>query len=113
MHREDAGREIRRYAEERTPEILDTCAAEVLLESPRHLVALDQREERQRVVVDRVRIHKRAAQPVSYLGVVPFHRDSRTYNCTHAAAPDSIDRYMRFAQRPNDAEVRKTSRPAS
>src|SRR5580692_7272958 len=111
MHREGARREIRRYAEERTPKILDTCAAEVLLESPRYLMALDQREERQRVVIDGVRLHKRAVQPLSYLGVIPFHRDSRTDNCSHAAAPDSIDRYMGLAQCPNDAEVGKTSRP--
>src|SRR5580704_19220076 len=100
MHRDDDHREIRRYAEERTPEILDTCAAEVLLESPRYFMALDQREERQRVVIDGIRLHKRAMQPLSYLGVIPFHRDSRTDNCSHAAAPDSVDRYMRFTQRP-------------
>src|SRR5580700_2854863 len=111
MHREDARRQIRRYAEERTPEILDTHAAEVLLKSARYLMALDQREERQRVVIDGVRLHKRAAQPLSYLGVIPFHRDSRTYNCSHAAAPDAVDRYMRLTQGPNDAEVGKTTRP--
>src|SRR5580692_1524422 len=111
MHREDARREIRRYAEERTPEILDTCAAEVLLESPRNFMALDQREERQRVVIDGARLHKCAAQPLPYLCVIPFHGNSRTNNCSHAAAPDSVDRYMRLAQCPNDAEVGKTSRP--
>src|SRR5580658_1539377 len=113
MHREDSCREIRRYAEERTPEILDTYAAEVLLESPRYLMALDQREERQRVVIHGVRLHKRAAQPLSYLGVIPFHRDRRTNNCSHAAAPVPVDRYMRLAQGPNDAVVGKSSRPTS
>src|ERR1700680_2301437 len=100
MHREDSCREIRRYAEERTPEILDTYAAEVLLKSPRYLFALNQREERQRVVIDRVRFHKRAAQPLSYLGVIPFHRDSRTYDCSHAAALDPVDRSLRLPQGP-------------
>src|ERR1700732_3861725 len=105
MHREDTRREIRRYAEERTPEILDTCAAEVLLEPPRYLMALDQREERQRVVIDGTRLHKRAAQPLSYLGVIPFHRDSRTYDCSHAAAPDPVDRHMRLTQSPTDHDA--------
>ena len=113
MHRDGSRRQVRRYAEEWTPEILDTYAAEVLLKSPRYLFALDQRVERQRVVIDRVRLHKRAAQPSSYLGVIPFHRDSRTYNCSHAAAPDPIDRYMCLAQCLNDAEVGKTTRPTS
>src|ERR1700722_17582495 len=100
MHRKGARREIRRYAEERTPEILDTYAAEMLFKSPRYLIAFDQREERQRVVIDGVRLHKRAAQPLSYLGVIPFHRDRSTYNCSHAAAPDPVDRHMRIAQCP-------------
>src|ERR1700730_1259861 len=113
MHREDARRQVRRYAEEWAPEILDTDAAEVLFKSSRYLVALDQREEWQRVVIDRVRLHKRAAQPLSYLGVIPFHGDSRTYTRSHAAAADSVDRHMRLAQCPNDAEVGKTPRPAS
>src|SRR5580700_3017546 len=113
MHHEDSRRQVRRYAEEWAPEILDTDAAEVLFKSARYLGALDQREERQRVVIDRVRLHKRAAQPLSYLGVIPFHRDSRSYNRSHAAAPDSVDRHMRLAQCPNDAEVGKTTRPAS
>src|SRR5580704_11214928 len=98
MHRDGAHRKVRRYAEEWAPEIFNTHATEVLLKSPRYLVALDQREERQRVVIDRIRLHKRAAQPLSYLGVIPFHRDSRTYNCSHAAAPDSVDRHMRLTQ---------------
>src|SRR5580704_2785023 len=113
MHHEDSRRQVRRYTEEWTPEILDTYAAEVLFKSARYLVALDQREERQRVVIDRVRLHKRAAQPLPYLGVIPFHSHSRTYNRSHAAAPDSVDRHMRLAQCPNDAEVGKTSRPTS
>src|SRR5580692_2482823 len=112
MHHEDTRRQVRRYAEEWAPEILDTYAAEVLFKSARYLVALDQREERQRVVIDRVRLHKRAAQPLPYLGVIPFHGHSRTYNRSHAAAPDSVDRHMRLAQCPNDAEVGKTTRPA-
>src|ERR1700675_414638 len=113
MHRDGSRRQVRRNAEEWTPEILDTYAAEVLLKSPRYLVALDQRKERQRVVIDRVRLHKRAAQPLPYLGVIPFHRDGRTYNCSHAAAPDPVDRYVCLAQCPNDAEVGKTTRPTS
>src|ERR1700686_4718404 len=111
MHRDGPPRQVRRYAEEWAPEILDTYAAEVLLKSPPYLVALDQRKERQRVVIDRVRLHKRAAQPFPYLGVIPFHRDSRTYNCSHAAAPDPVDRHMRLTQCPNDAEMGKTTRP--
>src|SRR5580700_9027352 len=113
MHHEDTRRQVRRYAEEWTPEILDTYAAEALLKSARYLVAFDQREERQRVVIDRVRLHKGAAQPLSYLGVIPFHGDRRTYNRSHAAASDPVDRHMRLTQGPNDAEVGKTTRPAS
>src|ERR1700721_825154 len=113
MHRDSSRRQVRRYAEEWTPEILDTYAAEVLLKSARYLVALEQREERQRVVIDRVRLHERVAQSLSYLGVIPFHRDRRAYNCSHAAAPDPVDRHMRLTQCPNDAEVGKTTRPAS
>src|SRR3984957_5710850 len=111
MHRNVSRRQVLRYAEEWAPEILETYAAEVLLKSPRYLIALDQREERQRVVIDRVRLHKRAAQPLSDLGVIPFHRDRRTYNCSHAATPDPVDRHMRLAQCPNDAEMGKTTRP--
>src|SRR5580704_10633065 len=113
MHRDSSHRQVRRYAEERAPEIFDTHAAEVLLKSPRYLMALDQREERQRVVIDRVRLHKRVAQPLSYLGVIPFHRDRSTYYRSHAAAPDPVDRHMRLTQCPNDAEVGKTTRPTS
>src|SRR5580700_2857678 len=113
MHRDGSRRQVRRYAEEWPPEILDTYAAEVLLKSARYLVALDQREERQRVVIDWVRLHKRVAQPLSYFGVIPFHRDRRTYNCSHAAAPDPVDRHMRLTQCPNDAEMGKTTCPTS
>src|ERR1700720_3202213 len=113
MHCDGSRRQVRRYAEKWAPEILDARAAEVLLKSPRDLLALDQREERQRVVVDRIRLHKRTAKPLSYLGVIPFHRDRRTHNCAHAAAPDPVDRHVCLAQRPNDAEVGKTPGPAS
>src|ERR1700730_5410953 len=113
MHRDGSRRQVCRYAEEWAPEILDTHAAKVLLKSARYFVALDQREERQRVDIDRVRFHKRAAQPLSYLGVISFHRDRRTYNSSHTAAPDPVDRHVCFAQGPNDAEVSKTTRPTS
>src|ERR1700733_13131429 len=113
MHRNATRRQIRRHAEEWTPKIIDTHAAEMLLKSARYLVALDQREERQRVVIDGVRLHKRAAQPLSYLGVIPFHADRCTCNPPHAAASDPVDRHMRLTQCPNDAEMGKTTRPTS
>src|ERR1700722_2064529 len=111
MHRDGTRRQVRRYTEKWTPEILDTYAAEMLLKSARHLVVLEPREERERVVIYGGRLHKRAAQPLSYLSIIPFHRDSRTNNCSHAAAPDPVDRHMRLTQGSNDAEMGKTTRP--
>ncbi len=104
-----SGGEVRGDAEIRPPQILDPRFAEIVAQPPRHLTAPHQRQQRQRIVADRIAVDEGAAQARGQFVVVPAERHAGRHDRAHAGRADHVDRHARLAQRADDADMGKAA----
>ena len=107
---ESRGRQVRRHAVERQPQILDVERPEVVVDVLADALALEEGDDRHGVV----------EQPVELLlgqrdqfGIVQVERDAAGDRRAHRAPAHGVDRHPRLAQRPQRAEVGEPASPTT
>src|SRR5690606_5812145 len=112
VHGDMAGAQVRRDTEVRCRQILDGRIFELALEQTADLASGRERDERQRVVVDRIRLDEAASHALDELAIVPFRCESCGDHRADARAADRIHFDAGFANGTEHAEMRKPARAA-
>ena len=113
VHRAAAGRQVGGDRVERQRQVLDRDVAELLPQQPADLATGHQRDDRQRVVVERVGGDEGAAEALDHLRVGPAGGDAGADDRADAGAADEVDRHAGLAQRAHHADVREAARAAA
>jgi hypothetical protein len=79
----------------------------------RHLAAAHQRDQRERVVGQRIVVDEGRAHARRQFFDAPFEREAGRDDGAHARAAQLIDRHMRFHQRLDDADMGEAARAAA
>ncbi len=106
-------RKIGRDTEERAPAVDDVGIAEMFGEQRRHAAAARKRDERKRVVRDRLIEHETVVDLALNLFQIDVVRRSAPDDRAHAGAADQVRGDPRLPERPQRADVCETSRAAA
>ena len=106
-------REVGGDAVEGQDEVLDLLLAERHAQQPGDAPAGEQRDQRQRVVAQRIVVDEGDAKTLDELVVRPARADAGGDDGAHAGAADQVDRHARGAQRLDDADMGEGARAAA
>ena len=100
-----AGGQVGGDAEERAPELLDLTVSEDLRQPGRELAPSDERDARERVVVQEVVADEGLARHVDHLDTVQTESQEGGQESPHARPAGHVDRHPQLLQGPDEPDV--------